>query len=230
MYIYLGGSIMNEKSYLQQVASELESNHPDNIPNSLLCFFSQDIIKDPVITPNGRVYSNLAIRKWLKEHDKDPFRAPLTESELRPFPKLEPLINQFKESRRRFKKTKMNLQAEASRVDEDASSVPDIFKCSITGELMDKAFITSDGQLIDESQVEHIHPMQAVEFKSFNQYLNYYLDNHTPQKQSPTSEAAPSSSHSFLSSIYTFFGLSDEANTKEHDAVSETEHNPKQRM
>lgn len=219
---------MSKETYLQQVEKDLQTNHPDNIPDRLLCFFSQDVIKDPVITNNDRVYSNQAIRRWLKNHNEDPFRTPLTEHDLHPFPELELLIERFKLSRRNFNKTKMKLQTEASQVDEDTRTIPELFKCSITGELMNKAFITADGQLVDESQLEHIHPVQAVEFTTFNEYLNYYLDNHIPQKQSTTPEATPTTPHSFLSSIYSFFGMTDEENKSDREAGAE--HQPKQRM
>lgn len=187
----------DKDSYLKQVKSELKTAHPDVIPSNLLCFFSQNVIKNPVITPNGRVYSEHEIKRWLKDHDADPFRTPLKVGDLRPFPELETSIRDFTALRISYSQTKIKLLVNASKVDPDSDAVPDIFKCSISGELMNKAYLTRKGKLVDGSQLDAIGPTQAVEFTEFNEHLSYYLDNRKPV----VDRVASTSNHSILSSF-----------------------------
>ena len=55
----------------------------ENIVDILVCPLSLEIMKDPVITPDGNTYEDAKIKEWLKKSNTEPqSRKPLFENNL----------------------------------------------------------------------------------------------------------------------------------------------------
>ena len=67
-----------------------------NIPYSLKCCITHEIMQDPVVDPDGNSYEKTAIEKWLQTNSTSPItRSPLTLSDLTPNRALKNVIEQF---------------------------------------------------------------------------------------------------------------------------------------
>ena len=66
------------------------------VPITYLCSITHEIMKEPVMDPEGNTYERSAIEEWLRREQKSPItRSPLQISELRPNRALRDLIEEF---------------------------------------------------------------------------------------------------------------------------------------
>jgi hypothetical protein len=168
-------------AYISKTETELKTNHPATIPNLLLSNFSQDLIKNPVISDKGRVYDKKEIEKWLETHTTDEFREPLTIDELHPFPELEKIIEDYKILSNKFILVKKSLVDRARNMAaQSTAEIPEIFICPISQKLIDHPVISNLGVVYDKVSFrnrpkDNLNALETVvAFTEFEQYLNFY--------------------------------------------------------
>jgi hypothetical protein len=204
MYIWNDDFLQQLKQdYLKKVKEEFEKNHPENIPSTLKSVFTQDLIKDPVISNKGRVYDRLQIEKWVEEGERDELRQPLDKSELASFPELLNWIEKYHLAQKNYNKKKESLLAEARESAGEAiqlDSHPLIFICPISKQLINNPVISNLGEVYEATAVAL--DKTVVPFPDFAHYLNFYHWKYNcEQSKQKTKESASSS----LAQFYTLF-------------------------
>jgi STIP1 family protein 1 len=75
----------DDEEQLAQLVAEEEARRTRDVPDWLCCKITMDIMRDPVITPDGISYERQVLLAHLSKSQTDPFtRQPLTIADLRP--------------------------------------------------------------------------------------------------------------------------------------------------
>lgn len=151
----------------------------------LKCSLSENYFKDPVMTPEGKVYERTNIERHLKHYESAPGSGEkINLNDLYPFPALLDTIDTFMESIASQKSTKAYFLSKARLAINGKKEYADVFKCGKTGQPIQKAVLTSDNKLCDLKAVtRHYQTLNQAEkissvtpFPEFNYYLNIHLE------------------------------------------------------
>ena len=76
--------------------------------SAFICPISEEVMKDPVITPYGHCYERESITQWLRNHQTDPLtNQPLSIEDLRPCFALKSAIEETIQSQKNAERTQM---------------------------------------------------------------------------------------------------------------------------
>jgi E3 ubiquitin-protein ligase LubX len=172
-----------KRKYLEEVAQEKASTHPADSPTSLLCPLSGTFMKNPVITPDGKVYEKNFIETSLQRKQEDPLtRNKLTTADLYPFKELLPHIQGFIEQQNKFLKIRKSVLQKAREIAhaEPAPTNPALFSCPISHAPIKSAVISAEGIIYDKNSLKNKKDApNVVDFQEFQQFIKLY-NSHRP--------------------------------------------------
>ncbi len=178
-----------KRKYLEEVTQEKASTHPADSPNSLLCPLSGTFMKNPVITPDGKVYEKNFIETSLQRKQEDPLtRNKLTTADLFPFKELLPHVQGFIEQQKKFLKIRKSLLQKGREIahEEPAPTNPALFLCPISHALIKSAVISAEGIIYDKDSLKNIKDAPTVvDFQALQQFIRLY-NSHRPTLTSET--------------------------------------------
>jgi hypothetical protein len=81
---------------LRQLVAQEQARQTREVPDWLCCKITMDVLRDPVITPDGISFERTVLLEHLSKSQTDPFtRQPLTATELRPNYALKEACDEF---------------------------------------------------------------------------------------------------------------------------------------
>jgi hypothetical protein len=168
------------KTYLEYMTNQIKSQQKvleknQEVPQDYFCPISQDIMSDPVVTPNGTTCERASIETWLLTQSTCPFsREPLTKDQLRPNRLIKNLIEQWKQqnnfqtSTTNQTLTKATQSSENKHRDEDKLSMALNEFASIFKDLNDRS--TKDNLIYPEDASQFLAAYQKLESSIEGEY------------------------------------------------------------
>lgn len=151
-------------AYFNSVKLELAVTNPANPPRSLRCPIGLGLLKNPVITKWGNVYSHDAIKKHLKKNKLDPLNImPLEVDEVFEFSELDSLIQDYIEIQRKYLRQKESKLSDARKIAHNGVfQDPELFICPISNKMITAAMLSADGKVYDESSLKEANYLTPV--------------------------------------------------------------------
>ena len=168
-----------KNEYLRVAQSEAILSPPNDVPLSLRCPMSCSLMRDPVITKEGKVYERESILKQIELQHRDPFTTNrLNERDLYSFSALFQPIQTVVTRQKAYLLVKHDLMIKARVLAQSRSfnELPALFICQISGKMMNEPLLCmSNGKVYEKEIIEayltkHNHVDESGEAHSLDDY------------------------------------------------------------
>ena len=213
---------MSDKDkYSLEAAQEAKVTHPEVAPTMLICPISGDFMKEPVITPEGKVYDKKFILTHLSTKKEDPqTRNKLRPKDLKDFSELLTIISEFTRRKALYEEKKNNFIRKVRAIVNQKGELPErpsLFLCPLSNEFIKNPVITPEGKVYDrDSLANYLRKSHDIDetgqalslndvekFDEFDQQLKLFHFRLEKQYQKTVEPKLSSSPFSFLGGIIT---------------------------
>ncbi len=145
-----------KKEYLAYAEKEAMTSPPNDVPRSLRCSIGFELISDPVITLDGKVYERKNILKQIQLQKRDPYTTKaLSAADLYPFTELFQPIQTFAVRQKAYLKIKQDLMIKARAIANGDSfhEFPSLFTCEKTHIMLNEPLLCMKNGKVYETKI-----------------------------------------------------------------------------